>query len=260
LAVSHFGGRKFFNHMSQKRFINIFLIILVVVLAVVVGYFVLRKPDLAPAPQVSTSADNQAQGSSIDSTTSVPNDEIANWKTYRNEKYGFELKYPNSIFIASEKTSNSGTNVGGGVLLQSAFFATDSSGMSGNDYKHFFSIEFFTLEKDLFLSLRDGVGYPPLFIAAFPKGTIESFDPGANSGYIKKLNIAGQEGFTFGNLTLNTSSANGLNAEHVYVEMNAEKTISITFSYISDSLQPKITESQQKEFFSQIISTFKFVK
>ena len=58
----NFGGRKFFNHMNQKGFINIAIIIGIVVIAGITGYFVLSQrtttsplPTPTPTPPISTS-------------------------------------------------------------------------------------------------------------------------------------------------------------------------------------------------------------
>lgn len=66
--ILNFWGKKFFNHMSQKRIIIIVLIVVVFSILGILGYFVLW--------------DKIA---------------IANWKMYRNEKYAFEIKYPPEV-------------------------------------------------------------------------------------------------------------------------------------------------------------------
>lgn len=70
--------------MSQKGFVNIALIILIIMLVGVTGYFVLVKkptsPQAKPTPQ---------------------QDETANWKTYWNDKFGFSFKYPANLTAVS---------------------------------------------------------------------------------------------------------------------------------------------------------------
>ncbi len=72
-------------NISQKGFANIILVVVIVVLVGAVGYFALvRKPASVVNPEGSV---NQTPSSTIST-------QLADWKTYRMDEYGFEVKYP----------------------------------------------------------------------------------------------------------------------------------------------------------------------
>lgn len=81
--------------MNQKGFVNIILVVVIVVLLGVVGYFTfVKKPkpvaqQLAPTQVANTPKSSPAP-------TPAPDDPTANWKTYTNTQYGIEFKYPNN--------------------------------------------------------------------------------------------------------------------------------------------------------------------
>lgn len=85
--------------MNQKGFINIVLVVLVVALAGIAGYFALiRKPASVVNPKVLV---NQTPSSTISTTEptpiinkKVPANQLTDWKIYRMDEYGFEIKYP----------------------------------------------------------------------------------------------------------------------------------------------------------------------
>src|SRR3989344_2592000 len=95
------------NHMNQKGFANIVLIVVIVVIVAVGGYFMFVRKS---APIVQQPTPTTTQTNTPVSPTPTPQGETANWKTYRDTTYGFEMKYPSGWSLKSDILSFSTTN------------------------------------------------------------------------------------------------------------------------------------------------------
>jgi hypothetical protein len=81
-----------------------YIIIGILVIAGVVGaslYFVKKQSPPSPVEQQAPIATPPEAQEKVPSEK-APADGTANWKTYRNEKYGFEIKYPPGFFYSEE--------------------------------------------------------------------------------------------------------------------------------------------------------------
>ena len=73
---------------NQKGFANIVLVVVIVAIIAVGGYFVFSKKSQLSNQQPTTNQQTQTPN------TQTPTKETAGWKTYRNDVYGLEVRYP----------------------------------------------------------------------------------------------------------------------------------------------------------------------
>ena len=81
--------------MNQKGFVNIILIIAVIVLVGIGGYFAFTKKSEPISQQPSPTP---AQTNTT-ATTQAPKDETATWNTYKDDQFGYEVKYPKGYVV-----------------------------------------------------------------------------------------------------------------------------------------------------------------
>ena len=112
--------------MSKKSLNIIYGIVIVALVGVVVYFAVGKKSEPAAQQQLPTSEQATNTSESNPTSTPTPADQTANWKTYNNSTYGYEVKYPNNW-----KVSGSGASVNfmeiGGQDVSLSFFVYDKS-------------------------------------------------------------------------------------------------------------------------------------
>jgi len=86
---------RLYDNFQKKGISKIGIIIVIVVIILVIGSIIYWLPYGFQDVKVTNTIEEEIENESAD------------WKTYRNEKYGFEVKYPDKFVVAEDSINNS---------------------------------------------------------------------------------------------------------------------------------------------------------
>lgn len=224
--------------MKQKGFAKL-IIVAIVILVGVVGYFALTEKkteapiDVVPTPQLTVATTSQQQATTIDEAVV---DETTNWKTYRNEEYGFEVKYPEKLKLIKKENQ----------IILNHFIPYENGGecdmIGGNEtYKTLddFNVSLELISQNITLKFIDGKYKIGILDGSW---VYEGTEGCGNIAYY----------FSVGNnktLVVKKAAIQALSG--ISTLWNREEILKVS---------SVISPEESKKIFNQILSTFKFIE
>ena len=224
-------------------------IIIVLVLAVIIGGGILgwiKTQESAPAELLEIKKPEKVE------------DETANWKSYRNEEYGFEIKYPDDLLTLSEKEKKI-------ILTHSIPYEhPDPCDFKGNAPSLKKLTDFEVSVEVINKSLRETViaNESDYLVSKFLLDNKLKISP----GFIDEFSIGSLKGYRI------SKGVEGCGTYTYYFPLDSKNTLLIRRSWVAEfnpinadykkylKLPGIIPPDKEENLFNQILSTFRFLK
>ncbi|KKR88960.1 MAG: hypothetical protein UW50_C0002G0023 [Candidatus Wolfebacteria bacterium GW2011_GWA1_44_24] len=221
------------NHMNQKGFINIILVVIIVALVGAGAYFVSTRQTISPTPMPSSSptptpTPTPTQPSTTDtglkpSTPVPPQANKSAWKTYRNNKYLFQLSYPYGWKVKEEYPEIDKQSKEAETVLSLEILSVDK--------QRVFALLYHVNENRWYTSIDKAKlsGEKTFYVSGFETVIERDFMPLAVKVMVKREKEGSDDG--------------------------------LEFLFISSTSTPSFLLNEDDiKFFKEILSTFKFIK